>query len=246
MEVVLVLVGKIFINLTIIFTIFRKIYLMIVIRKTPTTKLIKGARYTVQNLWNGPNNPKWRQGKIRLVGMGVYDVRGFTDINGNPLPSINYQNPNIQETSPLEGKDISDGDILVCLSDRYRTLTKGSMYKVEKVIKEEIGGTYPRVEYYIKFEIINRKIKFWSWNFRKLTTQEIRDLSISSILGEKNKIVNDPNIKKIDLVPNKDKLLIQLLQKLYLMTKDISYHHLIGVVRKLPKTGNLVPMILMG
>lgn len=196
---------------------------MIVIRKTSTTKLIKGARYTVQNLWNGPNSPRWRQGRIRLVGLGVYSVNGFTDINGDPLPNIDYQNPNIQEMPPLAGKDISDGDILVCLSDRYRTLAKGSMYKVEKVIKKEIGGIYPRVEYHIKFEIINRKIKFRSLDFRKLTTQEIRDLSISNILGEKNKIVTDPNIKKIDLVPNKDKFLIQLLAKTIL---DDKRHHL--------------------
>lgn len=214
---------------------------MIVIRKTSTTKLIKGARYTVQNLWNGPNNLRWRQGRIRLVGLGVYNVKGFTDINDNPLPNINYQNPNIQEMSPLEGKDISDGDVLVCLSDRYRTLTKGSMYKVEKVVKKEIGGTYPRVEYYIKFEIINRKIKFWSWNFRKLTTQEIRDLSISNILGEKNKIVTDPNIKKIDLVPNKDKFLIQLLAKTILDDKRHQLSPLEWCCQKVAKNWELSP-----
>lgn len=214
---------------------------MIVIRKTSTTNLIKGARYTVQNLWNGPNCPRWRQGKIRLVGLGVYAVRGFTDINGNPVPNINYQNPNIQNTPSLEGKDISDGDILVCLSDRYKILTKGSMYKVEKVIKKEIGGTYPRVEYYIKFEILNRKIRFWSWNFRKLTTQEIRDLSINDILGEKNKIVTDPSIKKIDLVPNKDKLLIQLLAKTILDDKRHQLSPIDWCCQKVAKNWDLIP-----
>ena len=214
---------------------------MIVIRKTSTTNLIKGARYTVQNLWNGPNCARWRQGKIRLVGLGVYAVRGFTDINGNPVPNINYQNPNIQNTPSLEGKDISDGDILVCLSDRYKILTKGSMYKVEKVIKKEIGGTYPRVEYYIKFEILNRKIRFWSWNFRKLTTQEIRDLSINDILGEKNKIVTDPSIKKIDLVPNKDKLLIQLLAKTILDDKRHQLSPIDWCCQKVAKNWDLIP-----
>lgn len=214
---------------------------MIVIRKTSTTNLIKGARYTVQNLWNGPNCPRWRQGKIRLVGLGVYAVRGFTDINGNPVPNINYQNPNIQNTPSLEGKDISDGDILVCLSDRYKILTKGSMYKVEKVIKKEIGGTYPGVEYYIKFEILNRKIRFWSWNFRKLTTQEIRDLSINDILGEKNKIVTDPSIKKIDLVPNKDKLLIQLLAKTILDDKRHQLSPIDWCCQKVAKNWDLIP-----
>jgi hypothetical protein len=201
---------------------------MIVIRKTSTTKLIKGARYQVQTLWNGSGNQNWRQGRIRLVGLGTYSVDGFTDINGNPVPKVNYQNPNVQETKLTEGSEVKDGDILVCLSDRYKNLTKGAMYQVEKVFKEEYqvknfttgGPPYTRVEYYVKFKIMSRKIRFWGWNFRKLTTAELRDFAIGDLLGEGNdKVVTDPNIKKIDLVPNKNKLLIQFLAKTILDDK---------------------------
>lgn len=222
---------------------------MIAIRKNSTTKLIKGVRYEVQTLWNDPRNSDWRRGKIKLVGLGTYHESGFTDINGNPLPKINYQNPNVQETKLTEASEVSDGDILVCLSDRYKNLTKGSMYRVEKVIKKEYkannfttGTTYTRYEYYVKFEIMNRKIRFWGWNFRKLTPQEARDFTISEILGEKNdKVVTDPSIKKIDLVENKEKLLIQFLAKTLLDDKRHELSPLDWCCQKVAHNWGLTP-----
>lgn len=222
---------------------------MIAIRKNSTTKLIKGARYEIQTLWNSPNSSNWRRERVKIVGMGTYSVKGFTDINGNPLPKVYYQNPNYQEREYLEGKDISDGDILVCMTDNYKNLSKGSMYKVEKVYKKEYnaknfqtGNNYQRVEYYIKLEISKRKIRFWGWNFRKLTTSEIRDININNILGENNsKIVTDQNLKKIDLVQNKEKTMIEFLAKTILDSKRHELSPIDWCCQKVAKNWELKP-----
>ncbi len=108
---------------------------MIVISKIANKKLLKGHRYEVQNLWNNGSNQRWVEGKVQLLGFGRYSVDSFTDINGSPLPKTNYTSTQIQVERFIKFEDCKEGEILVCNSDHYKTLAKGSMYKIEKLEK---------------------------------------------------------------------------------------------------------------
>lgn len=213
---------------------------MIVICKRPTKKLVKGLRYEVQNLWNDGKNQRWLESKVEIKGIGRYSVDNFTDVDGKPLPKINLLNPRTY-AKPLTFEEIKEGDILVCTSDSYKTLAKDAMYRVSKVIqktkdyKNYNGTTYQRADRSIQFEGIVRSIKFSSWRFRKLTAEESREIQLSSILnGEKPPVVTKTQ-RKIDLVPNKEIVLINLLAKSIL---DPNRHHLSIVDWTIQKTGS--------
>ena len=213
---------------------------MIVICKRPTKKLVKGLRYEVQNLWNDGKNQRWLESKVEIKGVGRYSVDNFTDVDGKPLPKINLLNPRTY-AKPLTFEEIKEGDILVCTSDSYKTLAKDAMYRVSKVIqktkdyKNYNGTTYQRADRSIQFEGIVRSIKFSSWRFRKLTAEESREIQLSSILnGEKPPVVTKTQ-RKIDLVPNKEIVLINLLAKSIL---DPNRHHLSIVDWTIQKTGS--------
>jgi hypothetical protein len=214
---------------------------MIVISKVGNKRLIKGHRYEVQNLWNDGTNQRWLEGKVELVGFSRYSVNSFTDTNGNPLPNINY----LSIVQPVERfikyEDCKVGEILVCNSDRYKTLVNGSMYKIEKLDKVEnevtnySGYKWVSKQESVKFEGINRKIKFNGWAFRKLTPEETREISLESILnGEEPKIVKTTDIRKIDMVLNKEKALMEIISKTIL---DVNRHHLSIIDWSCQKTG---------
>lgn len=214
---------------------------MIVISKIGNKRLIKGHRYEVQNLWNNGSNQRWLEGKIQLVGFGRYSVSSFTDSSGNPIGNINYTTTTTQVSRFIKFEDVSNGEILVCVSDNYKTMAKGSMYKIEKlecVETERLGWNnikYTHREYNIKFEGVSRKLKFNGWSFRKLTPEESREISLNTILhNEAPKIVKTSDIRKIDLVPNKNKSLMEVISKTLL---DVNRHHLSIVDWSCQKTG---------
>lgn len=214
---------------------------MIVISKVANKKLLKGHRYEVQNLWNAGNNQRWVEGKIQLVGFGRYSVDSFTDSSGNPIAKVNYTSTQPQVERFIKYEDCKEGEILVCNSDHYKTLAKGSMYKIEKLEKTESeknvwgGRSWTHTETTIKFEGIKRKLKFNGWAFRKLTTEESRNISLGSILtGEEPLIVKTTDIRKIDIVVNKEKALMEAISKTLL---DENRHHLSIIDWTCQKTG---------
>jgi len=214
---------------------------MIVISKVGNKKLIKGHRYEVQNLWNAGNNQRWVEGKVQLVGFGRYSVDSFTDTNGNALPKTNYVSSRPQVDRFIKFEDCKEGEILVCNSDHYKTLAKGSMYKIEKLEKKETekngwgGRTWTHSEFTVKFEGIKRKLKFNGWAFRKLTQEESREISLGSILsGQDPVIVKTTDIRKIDMVVNKEKALMEVIAKTII---DSNRHHLSIVDWSCQKTG---------
>lgn len=214
---------------------------MIVISKIANKKLLKGHRYEVQQLWNAGNNQRWVEGKVQLVGFGRYSVDNFTDTSGSPLPKTNYVSTQPQVERFIKYEDCKVGEILVCNSDHYKTLAKGSMYRIEKLDKVETevnawgGNKWVRKEESIKFEGINRKLKFNGWAFRKLTPEETRDISLGSILtGEEPDIVKTTAIRKIDMSVNKERTLMEVIAKTLL---DENRHHLTIIEWSCQKTG---------
>jgi hypothetical protein len=189
---------------------------MIVVALKNTTKLVKGARYEVQSLYNSSST---RRSRVYLKGLGGYDVKGFTDTSGNPLPKIDIL-PTASEIVKLEFSELKKGDIIVCKSNSYKTLVPGAKYKIADLKEDKVeyttwNGTkatrsYPR----IKFEGVNRWFDFNHWRFRGLSTEEIREISLSQVLeGKGPEIIKTDKLRKIDHVENKDKELILYLSK---------------------------------
>lgn len=220
---------------------------MIVISKIANKRLLKGHRYEVQNLWNDGTNQRWVEGHVELVGFGRYSVNNFTDINGNPVPKTNYLTTKTYVDRMIKFEDCKEGEILVCISDHYKTMVKGQMYKIEKIYaKQESrpaygGRTHYFQEKWIKFEGLSRKLKFNGWAFRKLTSEETREISLSSILtGEQPNIIKSSKLRKIDMISNKEKALMEVISKTIL---DSNRHHLSIIEWSCEKTGEKLRIV---
>ena len=198
---------------------------MIVICKKETKRIVKGARYEVDTI-------RLRGGRffISIKGIGSYIIDNFTTTDGNPVPKVAFA-PIRQPIEYLKVKfeDLKIGDILVCITDRYKNLIKGRMYKIsdaKSINKDRIsysGTILKHSDNSIKFEGSNRFLKFNSWSFRSLDREEARGISLNSILSEEVSFAVDSSIRKIDLVDNKDVELIKVLSKAIV---DQSRHHL--------------------
>ncbi len=211
---------------------------MIVISKKDTKRLIKGVRYEVQNLWNDGTNQRWMEGKVEIKGIGRFSINNFSDTNGNDLPKINVISPsNLNNYTKIKFEDINKGDILVCTSDCYKTMIKGGMYKIEdKIIVTRYVMSFKSDEKYIKFSGIKRKLKFNSWNFRNLTPEESREISLKSILdGQEAEVITTSKIRKIDMVVSKELELFRILCKSIL---DDNRHHLSVLDWAIKKSGS--------
>jgi len=202
---------------------------MIIVCKRPTKRLVKGVRYEVENLWNDGSNQRWLEGKVGIKGIGRFSVGNFTDETGSEVQKVNIVKP-VQAPRHLKFSELKEGDILVCTSDNYKTLLKGGMYRIEKVLSEPTrkmdyrGAFHIFTEERVKLEGVSRKLKFTPWCFRKLNSEESREISLNEILnGEEAPVIKSKDIRKIDMMPGKDKVLIDILAKSII---DPNRHHL--------------------
>jgi hypothetical protein len=89
---------------------------------------------------------------------------------------------------------------------------------------------------YVKFVGVNRKIKVNPWSFRKLNSDELREMALGHILdGEEIKVITSSDKRNIDLVDDKDDVLLKTLAKSIL---DPNRHHLSIVDWASKKTGD--------
>jgi hypothetical protein len=202
---------------------------MIVVCKRPTKRLIKGVRYEVENLWNDGTSQRWVEGRVDIKDVGKFCVANFVDENGNELPKIKIVKP-LAPIQRMVFSDLKEGDILVCTSDNYKTLLKGGMYRIEKlhsISTQKTGWNnmpHNYTEQHIKFEGVTRKLKFNTWTFRQLNSEESREISLNTLLhDDEAPVIKSQNIKKIDLMSNKDTVLMEILSKSII---DPNRHHL--------------------
>jgi hypothetical protein len=202
---------------------------MIAICKRPTKRLVKGVRYEVDSIWNDGTSQRWVEGKITIKDVGRFSVENFVDENGKALPRIKIVKPVVHQQR-IVFSDLKEGEILVCDSENYKTLLKGGMYRIEKLVSEttELVGWDGTKRYYkeehVKFEGVSRKLKFNNWNFRKLSPEESREIGLNSLLnGEEAPVIKSNKIKKIDLMANKSAVLIEALARSIV---DPNRHHL--------------------
>lgn len=186
---------------------------MFIICKSQSKRLIKGHSYEVEILLNNGTNQSWREGKVKVKGVnGLFSVKSFTDINGGEVQKINIGNLAVNPIELLRFEDLKVGDILICKTDSYKTLVKDGYYKIEKL--ESIQRTTYYKENKVKLSGVKRSLKFSSWSFRKMTTQELRDANLDELLHNKPvPVFNKPITRKLDHIDNKNKALLEVLSK---------------------------------
>lgn len=201
---------------------------MVVICKKGTIKLVKGLPYQVVTL---ENSKKDEIGRVWIKDLGWYSVNNFETTDGQPLPKINIARKEPTEKR-LEFSDISKGDILICKTDNYKTLIKNGMYKIQEVssiskqVKGWSGVMRTQVDNYVRFEGVSRKLMFNSWNFKKLPTDQAREMALEQILNDTpDKVMRTDfrNTRKIEHIENKDEELMSILAKSIL---DVNRHQL--------------------
>ena len=192
---------------------------MIVICKKGSTRLVKGLRYEVIAMNNSPASS---YNSVRIKDFGAYSVKNFTTTDGNELPKIDIPLPqNFYRSRMLRPEEVTKGDVIVCTRDTYKTLVQDGMYRIEEVTvkstpRTSYNGTMltPNVEHFIKLEGVKRKLKFNGWTFRKLTTAEAREMALGQLLfDEETGVITTNDVRKIDLVKNKNLELVRLLSK---------------------------------
>jgi hypothetical protein len=196
---------------------------MRVISLKSNTKLLKGVAYDADSFNNTNTGSRWDQHRIRIKfpsgGYGSYLCKNFTDTSGNPLPQINYVNPSLPPVERFDVTTLKANDIVVCNSDRYKYLVKGGKYRISEVANANTWTAQ------IKLEGYNRNIRFTTWAFRKLSTQETRDIALSQIFNQPENFSVE-FVRKFDKENNKTKILLQSLAKSILDP----YRHQYGVL----------------
>ncbi len=168
-----------------------------------TSKLVEGAIYNVTYLYN---NLLEKRKRIYIEDFGSYNVFNFTLPNNSEIPPINW----IKPQKNFDPSTIRKGDILVCMSNRYKYLTQSEKYKIEDV---KITNT-SHIRHMVKFEGYNRFIELNRWAFRTLSVQELRDVNINElVVGRKSTVLINTSERKVDISDNKDKLLLEALFK---------------------------------
>jgi len=175
-------------------------------------KLIKGHTYETDYFSNDPNNVgnnRWYLGRIYLKDRGYYQCEDFTTTDGQPLPQIIYDvRSNIE---PTKVSDIKKGDIIVCkLDGRFKYLIKGGKYRIEDV--NVTSTTSYQTIGDIKLEGYKRWLSWNTWNFRKLSLQESRDLALSQIFDQEENFSVEFK-RKFEQSKTKEKILIETLAK---------------------------------
>lgn len=181
---------------------------MKVISKKSSKKLLKGGEYIADSFNNTTVGQRWTINRIKIKGFGNYLCRDFTDVDGKPLPQINYVNQesvsNMVERFNCE--DLKVGDIVVCNVDSYKYLLKGAKYRVSKIIESSSWNAMINLEGY------GRSIRFTNWSFRRLTIQEIREIALSSIFDTPEKFSVD-FVRKFEKENNQVKILVETIAK---------------------------------
>lgn len=204
---------------------------MKVIAVRSTKKIIKGCSYVASSLYNDGTNRVWVEGKVHIKDIGRFSVNNFTTEDNKPLPKINIIEK-IDQRKPFEFSDIKKGDILICKTDKYVTLVKNAMYKIEDFStktysKSRWNGTqYTYSENYIKFEGVSRKLIFNNYRFDKLPSDQAREIVLNKVLYDEDDDIIRTDFKsnrKIDFIKNKELELMKVISRSLL---DDNRHHL--------------------
>ena len=106
----------------------------------------------------------------------------------------------------------------------------GGYYKIEsldtktKQVQSWGGNIYTSSEDRIKFVGVKRVMKYTSWYFRKMTTQELREANLNELLhNEKLNVIDKPISRKLDYSENSN---LELVKSLAMSILDPNRHKL--------------------
>lgn len=195
---------------------------MKVVSNKNNNKLVKGATYEVFSINTlNTSNSRWFRPTITIKELGRFASNNFTNLDGSPIGQMTWKSldfeascRNRESTIIKSAKDLKAGDLVVSQIST-KLFEKGKIYKVNDVLyKEEDaksynGTTYKKVKQGIKIEGYNRFLSIY--NFRHLSAEERRNISLGSIFNEEIDIKSvDRSVRKIDNMTQseRDKVLV--------------------------------------
>jgi hypothetical protein len=190
-----------------------------------TTKLVKGSTYKVASYQNQnlKTSPYFRS-TIRIFlndnSIHTFPIDCFMMEDGTDFPQLNWICPDYQlflnerEQTKID-KNLKSGDYVIPLYDSLKTLIRGRMYRVKEVKFKEHKSTMGHTTWTdIKIKLDGSERLYTSWNFRKCTNQESREIGLRQIFDEQtNTETVNKHKRKFDYYDEDDKkkLLIQFL-----------------------------------
>jgi hypothetical protein len=161
----------------------------------PTKRLVKNATYKVASFQNqNTKGYSFFRATIRIYltddSVQNFPLDSFKPTVGDTFQKINYISPEyrlfLDERDQMKiDKHLKGGDYVVPTHDGLKTLVKGRKYKVKDVRVIENKSSYGVVTWTdIKIKLEGSERWYTSWNFRKCTNQEAREISLKSLFDE--------------------------------------------------------------
>jgi len=161
----------------------------------PTKRLVKNATYKVASFQN--QNTKgyayFRPSiKIYLTedSIHTFPLDSFKPTVGDTFQQINYISQDyrlfLDEKDQMKiDRNLKGGDYVVPIHDGLKTLVKSRKYKVKDVRAIDHKSSMGAITWTdIKIKLEGSERWYTSWNFRKCTNQESREISLKSLFDE--------------------------------------------------------------
>jgi len=158
---------------------------MKVISLKDTRKLVKGCLYEAVVISNkNPKNGNYFRPYMFIKNIGRASPANFTLENGNPIPEIDYRSTDSRTDTRwmTDPETLVAGDILKCNFTKSKYLKEGRLYKIDDVSITKKGTTY--IWYDVKVKIGGYKRWLSPSGFLRATTQEMREISLTTIFGD--------------------------------------------------------------
>jgi hypothetical protein len=169
----------------------------------PTKRLVKNAIYKVASFQN--QNTKgytFFRATIRIYltedNIHTFPLDSFKPASGGDFQQITYISPEfklvLDERDQMKiDKTLKSGDYVVPTHDGLKTLVKGKKYRVRDVQVIDHKNSSGAVSWTdIKIKLEGSERWYTSWNFRKCTNQEAREISLKSLFDE------DVDVEKVN------------------------------------------------
>lgn len=159
-----------------------------------TKKLVKNAIYKVAYLNNNSNGSSYFRPTLKIYlnddSIHTFPLESFKPEVGIDFPQTQWFHPDYRAELDLKDqmkidKRLKAGDYVIPNYDNLKTLIQGRKYKVKDVNfieHKSIHGASGWTDIKIKLEGSERW--YTSWNFRKCTNQETREINLSSLFDE--------------------------------------------------------------
>ena len=154
---------------------------IICINDKHSIKLIKGAVYLANALYTSTNTyKKTIERVVYIEKLGRFNIKYFTDINGEPLDKLSDFNNwnNVNNLALDTSKKDYTGQFVKCTSNTGKTLKEGEIYYVELQKKTR----YSKV-----FKIRGIKNNISTYHFEEIPIKEQRSIKLKNLKGETTK-----------------------------------------------------------